>query len=58
MYMNIFYYSLMLIHSMSTYFDLHSKRTMYMCNIYFYIMSALVWEPDLVVTNSLIYFFY
>ena len=57
MYMNIFYYSLMLIHSMSAYFNLHSKRTMYMCNIYFYIMSALVWEPDLVVTNTLIYLF-
>lgn len=36
--------------------NLHTNKTLYLFNIYFYIMSALVWKGGGLINNALIYF--
>ena len=54
--MDIIYYSVTTINTLCHYFNLHTKKTLYLWNIYFYIMAPFVWNDDIIPYNSLLYF--
>jgi len=54
--MDIIYYSVTIINTLCHYFNLHTKKTLFIWNIYFYIMAPFVWNNDIIPYNSLLYF--
>jgi hypothetical protein len=54
--MNALYYIVTCLNILCNCCNLHTKKTMYLLHLYFYIMSALVWKGDIFIYNCLIYF--
>ena len=54
--MDIIYYSVTTINTLCHYYNLHTKKTLHIWNIYFYIMAPFVWDDAAIPYNSLIYF--
>jgi len=56
--MSTVFYILTCLHVLCKCCNLHNTKTFYIWNIYFYIMSIIFWEGDLVIYNCLIYFIF
>jgi hypothetical protein len=54
--MSLVYYIVTCLNTLCHYFNLHTKKTLFIWNIYFYIMAPFVWSDDVIPYNSLIYF--
>ena len=54
--MSLLYYITTVLNITCHHYKLHTKKTVYMWNLYFYIMSALVWRGNMLSSNCFIYF--
>ena len=54
--MNLLYYIATLLNLVCNHYKLHTTKTKYIWNLYFYIMSALIWKGNMLSTNCFIYF--
>lgn len=54
--MDIIFYSITVLNTLCHYYNLHTKKTLFIWNIYFYIMAPFVWSDDVIPYNSLLYF--
>lgn len=54
--MSLIYYITTLLNIACNHYKLHTKKTTYIWNLYFYIMSALVWRGNMLSSNCFIYF--
>ena len=54
--MSLLYYITTVLNIACNHYKLHTKKTLYLWNLYFYIMSALVWKGNMLSSNCFIYF--
>lgn len=54
--MSLVYYIVTCLNTLCHYFNLHTKKTVFIWNIYFYIMTPFVWSDDIIPYNTLLYF--